>query len=178
MVWTASARYKLLFISHCYPCPCAGVMGVEATGLGFVCFVINPRCCQAFFFVLFYKLPNSIPPPPLSSQSKTVDFFFVCFFTLPQSCFLGFLFLFHRCSYFTPPLQVQKFDATSPNQKILFQTAFSSAPSVSLRPLELLRDGVNGFSHILQSMSKRLRAAFCVSKYLNIKASLRFGKNR
>ena len=50
----------------------AGVMGcgaVEATGLGFACFVvINPRVLSAnrvdLDFILFHKLSNFTPPPP------------------------------------------------------------------------------------------------------------------
>ena len=62
---------------------CAGVMGcgaAEATGLGFICFVvINPRVLSANIvdfgpFFLFHKLSNLTPPPSRAQGRELPDF--------------------------------------------------------------------------------------------------------
>ena len=65
-------RKELIFGSFfCFkncPFPVMGCSAAEATGLGFVCFiVINPLCCQPtelIWVFLFHKLSNLPPPPP------------------------------------------------------------------------------------------------------------------
>ena len=70
----ASSTFTPLFFIV-YVCWSDGMRAAEATGLGFVCFVVSTlMCCQptelisGFFFVL--NFPFLLPPPPVRTQKS------------------------------------------------------------------------------------------------------------